>query len=346
MIQSPASILYSKWGDHDGNPVYLFRLKNAAGAYVELSNYGATIVSIVVADKNGEYENVVLGYRSLNDYVNDTCYLGATIGRFANRISGAKFELDGSVYQLQANDGFNTNHGGNTAYNTRVFDFELHDDTISFTLHSADGDGGFPGNLILKVTYRFTDENELFINFQATSDKKTVANFTNHAYFNLSGKSDSVLGHGIEIFADKMLCVNKSYIPDGMIKPVIDRKLTGQRIKNKIIVNDNVTVGFNDCYILNHVDEGLKPAARLTEYTSGRTLNVYTSYPAVVFYTGDYLVSNRNGNFQRPYEPFDGLCLECQFYPDSPNHPLFPSAELAPGEVYNETIIYKFGILN
>jgi aldose 1-epimerase len=346
MIQSPAAISYSQWGDHAGSPVYLFRLQNAAGAYVELSNYGATIVSVVVTNKGGNLENVVLGYPTLNDYVNDSCYLGATIGRFANRIGGAKFNLDGTVYQLQANDGANTNHGGNAAFNTRVFDYELNDDSLSFSLNSKDGDGGFPGNLMLKVTYRFTDENELLINFKATTDKKTVANFTNHAYFNLSGKNNSVLGHSIEIFADKMLAVDKTYIPDGTIKPVSDRKLTGQILKNKVIVKDNVTKGFNDCYILNHIGEGIKPAARLIEANSGRTLEVCTTYPAVIFYTGDYLLGNRSGNFQRPYEPFDGLCVECQFYPDSPNHPQFPSTVLAPGEVYNETIIYKFGTMN
>jgi aldose 1-epimerase len=346
MIQSPAAISYRQWGDHEGCPVYLFRLKNVAGAYVELTNYGATVVSVVVADKEGNFDNVVLGYPALNDYVNDTCYLGATIGRFANRIGGAKFNLDGTVYRLQANDGDNTNHGGKAAFNTRVFDFELNDDSLSFTLHSKDGDGGFPGNVKLTVTYRFTDENELSIDFKAQTDKKTVANFTNHAYFNLSAKGDGIFGHAVKVYADNMLDVDEAYIPNGEIKPAAENALAGETLESKMIVDGEVTSRFNDCYILNGAAKALKPAAELIEKTSGRTLEVYTTYPSVIVYTGDYLTSASEGDFQRPYRPFDGLCLECQYYPDSPNHANFPSTVLHPGEEYHEVIQYKFGTLN
>ncbi|MBD1363215.1 galactose mutarotase [Mucilaginibacter sp. ZT4R22] len=346
MIQSPAAISYRQWGDHAGCPVYLFRLQNATGAYVELTNYGATVVSVVVADKDGGFDNVVLGYPALNDYVNDTCYLGATIGRFANRIGGAEFTLDGTAYQLHANDGPNTNHGGNAAFNTRVFDYELHDDSLSFTLHSEDGDGGFPGNLQLTVTYRFTDENELSIDFKAQTDKKTVANFTNHAYFNLSAKGEGVFGHAVKVYADNMLEVDESYIPNGQIKPAGKHAFNGESLESKMMIGDQVTALFNDCYVLTDAAKVLKPAAELIEKTSGRTLKVYTTYPSVMVYTGDYLNGEAEGNFKRPYKPFDGLCLECQYYPDSPNHPDFPSAELHPGEEYHEIIVYKFGTVN
>jgi aldose 1-epimerase len=346
MIKSPATISYRQWGDYAGSPVYLFRLQNAAGAYAELTNYGATVVSVVVTDKGGKFENVVLGYPALSDYVNDTCYLGATIGRFANRIGGAKFSLDDTVYQLQANDGDNTNHGGNSAFNTRVFDFELNDDSLSFTLHSKDGDGGFPGNLELTITYRFTDENELSIDFKAQTDKKTVANFTNHAYFNLSAKGGGVFGHALKVYADNMLEVDEAYIPNGQIKPAGKRALNGETLESKMRIGGQGTVGFNDCYLLNGAAKTLKPAAELVENTSGRTLEVYTTYPSVMVYTGDYLNCKPDGNFKRPYKPFDGLCLECQYYPDSPNHANFPSTVLEAGEEYHEVILYKFGTLN
>jgi aldose 1-epimerase len=342
MINSQPEISYQQWGEHAGCQVYLFKLQSAGGAYVELTNYGATLVSAVVPDRAGNLENVVLGYRTMADYVNDKCYLGSTIGRFANRIGEAKFSLEERVYQLQANDGINTNHGGNKGFNTRIFDYTIADDAVSFTYLSKDGEGGFPGNLTLIVAYRFNDANQLTINFNAVTDAVTIANFTNHAYFNLSAKGDGVFDHTLNVYADELLDVDSGYIPTGIVKPVGDRGFNGEAVRCKMMVNENAINGFNDCYILKNTMPA--PAAMLTDPASGRQLTVYTTYPAMMFYTGDHLDCEADGNFNRPYKPFDGLCLECQYYPDSPNHEHFPSTVLNPGEEYNHTIVYKFGV--
>lgn len=345
MINSPAAISYQKWGEHVGQPVHLFRLGNSAGAYVELCNYGATLVSAVVPDKNSNFGNVVLGYPSLAGYINDECYLGATIGRFANRIGGAAFELDGKTYQLQANDGGNTNHGGRDGFNRKVFAYEVGEDSVTFTCHSADGEGGFPGNLKLAVTYSFKDDNELRIRFKAITDITTVANFTNHAYFNLAAKPGNILGHKLKVHAQNMLDTDAAHIPTGLIKPTGSKAWNGDPVGNKMNSDGHATTGFNYCYLLDSA-ESLKSAAELMDDKSGRRLEVTTTYPSVMVYTGDYLSSNCEGNFGRPYQPLDGLCLECQYYPDSPNHAHFPSTVLKPGEEYDHTIVYKFGVIN
>ena len=343
MNKSQTKVSCRGWGEYFGSKVYLFKLENANGAYIELTNYGATLVSAVVSDNQNKYDNVVLGYTSLAGYVADECYMGATVGRFANRIGGAKFTMDSVIYGLDANDGANSNHGGNAGFHTKVFDHQVTDEGVSFTLQSADGDGGYPGNLHLAVNYAWTDNNELYISYQATSDKKTIANITNHAYFNLSAKGGGIFDHSLKVYADTLLEVDAAYIPTGEIKSAGNKALTGKTMLGKMIT-DSVTGGFNDCYILKNADNNvLKPAAELTENTSGRKLEVFTTYPSVMVYTGDYLDCEPHGNFLRPYQPFDGLCLECQYYPDSPNHANFPSTVLLPGDVYHETIIYKFG---
>ena len=343
MTKSPATIFYRIWGEFAGCTVYLFKITNATGAYADFINYGATLVSVVVPDRNGNLSNVVLGYPSLAGYLADKCYIGATIGRFANRIKGAKFTLEGITYQLQANDGNNANHGGISGFNTRIFSFEIQEDRLLFIYKSKDGEGGFPGNLKLTITYRFTDENELYIDFKAQTDEKTVANFTNHAYFNLSAQGDGVLGHGLTVYSNFMLEADANYIPSGLIKPVGRHALDGEPIGNKMKPDEQLHVCLNDCYLLDWEAEALKPAAKLVDNKSGRKLEVFTTYPSVIVYTGDFLNSQHHGNFSRPYEAFDGLCLECQYYPDSPNHAHFPSTVLIPGEEYHQIIVYKFG---
>ncbi|OOQ58752.1 aldose epimerase family protein [Mucilaginibacter pedocola] len=345
MIKSPAAITFQKWGEVAGSPVFLFRLSNSTGAYAELTNYGATLVSAVVPDKDGHLQNVVLGYNSLEAYLNDACYLGSTVGRFANRIGGAKFSLDGETYHLQANDSLNTNHGGFNAFNTRVFSFEVGEDSVSFTLQSPDGDGGFPGNLTLTVAYSFTEANELIIDFKAITDKPTIANFTNHAYFNLSGKADGIFEHKLKVYADTLLDVDNAYIPSGLLKPVGKRSLNGDTLRSKILNRGGEQEGLNYCYVLNNKTRDLKLAAELSENLSARSLQIQTTYPAAMVYTGDHLHSLTDGNFAQPYQPFDGVAIECQYYPDSPNHAHFPSTTLRPGEEYNHTIVYKFGLM-
>jgi aldose 1-epimerase len=343
MIKSTVKITSKLWGEYAGRPVYLFKIENAGGAYVELTNYGATLVSAVVPDAHGAYTNVVLGFSSLQAYIDDASYMGSTIGRYANRINGAKFMLDGVTYFLEKNEGQHTNHGGNHGFNSRVFDYLVTDDGLSFGIKSEDGEGGYPGNLELTVNYRFTDQNELVITYQASTDKKTVANFTNHAYFNLSNDGSKIFDHSLTVYAGNILDNKAEYIPSGLVKPAGDIALTGTSIRNKMTVKDDGIAGLNDCYILDEQNNNsIKPAAKLFEKRSGRKLEVFTTYPALMVYTADYLESKHLGHNLCKYSPFDGLCLECQYFPDSPNHQHFPSTTLEAGALYQETIIYKF----
>lgn len=343
MIKSTVKITSEPWGEYAGQPVYLFKIEHANGSYIELTNYGATLVSAVVPDADGHYGHVVLGFDSLQAYVDDRSYLGSTIGRYANRIGGAKFMMDDVTYHLEKNDGQNTNHGGNNGFNSQVFDSFITDDGISFQLKSEDGDGGYPGNLDLTVNYQFTEFDELIITYQAITDKKTVANFTNHAYFNLSNDGSKVFDHSLKVYADQVLEKNAAYIPTGLIRPAAEIAFDGNTIRSRMTVNDDGITGLNDCYLLPEpVDTLHKLAAELYEKQSGRRLEIYTTYPAVMVYTADYLQSEHLGHGSIPYRPFDGVCLECQYYPDSPNHLNFPATILEPGEVYHEAIIYKF----
>jgi aldose 1-epimerase len=331
------------WGEHDGQPVYLFKIINAAGAYIELTNYGATLVSVVVPDRTNNYKNVILGFTSLQGYIDDDCYIGSTIGRYANRIAGAKLKLDDQVYYLETNDGKNTNHGGNRGFNANVFNYNITSDGISFTFLSKDGDEGFPGNMKLTVIYKWSDSNELIITYSAETDRKTVANFTNHAYFNLSDDNAKIFDHFLTVYADNVLETNEEFIPTGLINPAEDIAFSNSSIRNKIMIDPGNIVGLNDCYILNSQSNGLpRKAARLFEKISGRNLEVFTTYPAIIVYTADTLQSKHPGNHLSTYEAFDGICLECQYFPDSPGHPNFPTTILEAGDIYNETIIYKF----
>ncbi|MCQ6958562.1 aldose epimerase family protein [Mucilaginibacter aquariorum] len=326
-----SKISFGVWGVDDGRVIHLFKIENASGAYVELTNYGATLVSVNVPDRDGKIGNVILGYPSLSGYLNDTCYIGSTIGRFANRIANAKFELDGITYQLENNDGANSNHSGSSGFNYKVFGYIITGDELIFDILSEDGDGGFPGNLNLKVSYKWTEENELLITYYAVTDKTTVANFTNHSYFNLNPKAGNILNHELTIHADNILKAGADHIPTGLIAPAGNLAFDKQKVHN----------GINTCYVLNLQAEQA-PACILSEETSGRVMTVFTTYPGVMLYTGDYLNSNTHGNNGKAHQPFDGLCLECQFFPDSPNHPHFPSTVLNPGETYQHNITYKF----
>lgn len=340
------TISYIPWGSYEGKNVYLFKLKNINGAFVELINYGATIVSIVVPDKRGKLENVVLGFPSFEEYVNDQCYIGSTIGRFANRIGGARFTLDGVTYHLEKNDNANTNHGGVNGFNSRVFDFIINAESLSFTLTSKDREGGYPGNLQFKVTYSWNDNNELAIRYEAVSDKKTVLNFTNHAYFNLSSEQGDMLDHELTIHAGAMLVTDRDYIPNGLIVPLNDNSFNQRVIRESLTISDSKVTGSNNYYILDRKDKNKNShACTLIERISGRMLEIFTTYPGVQFYTGDYLGVNSLSDQSKKFKPFDGLCLECQHYPDSPNHSNFPSTTIDAGEVYDECIVFKFGTI-
>lgn len=336
------NITHTKWGKTSkGESLYLFRLQNSSGAYAEVTNYGATLVKVMVPGADGQLGNVVLGFPTAEGYLADTCYIGSTVGRYANRISNAAFTLEGQTYRLEANNGANSNHGASSGFNYNVFGFEQADDHIVFVLHSNHGDGGYPGNLNLRITYRFTEDNELQITYHAVSDRPTIANFTNHAYFNLSG-SANILSHKLSISARNVIEASDDYIPTGKIISAGEIELSGEQLKEKICINPSK--GINSYYIL---DDGLVNkngyAAKLTDEPSGRTLEVNTSYPGIFLYTGDYLNSVYNNHSNRPCQPFEGLCLECQLYPDSINRPEFPQAVLDKHKMYNHYIHFKFG---
>jgi aldose 1-epimerase len=334
-----SKISFEVWGVDNGRVIYLFKIENASGAYVELTNYGSTLVSVNVPDRDGKIGSVILGYPSLDGYLNDSCYIGSTIGRFANRIANAKFELNGIAYQLENNDGINSNHSGSSGFNYKVFGYTITCDELVFDLLSEDGDGGFPGNLSLKVSYKWTEENELLITYYAVTDKSTIANFTNHAYFNLKPNAGNILNHQLTINADNILKATADYIPTGLIAPAGKLAFNKQKIKEKVTLPD----GINTCYVLNKQEQVEQiPACVLSEETSGRVMTVFTTYPGVMLYTGDYLKSDTPGSNGKTHQPFDGLCLECQFSPDSPNHLHFPSTVLNPGETYQHNITYKF----
>lgn len=330
------------WGRLGQHDVVLVRLTNESGAFVEVTNYGATLVSVVVPDRFEKKENVVLGYPALRGYLSDTCYIGSTVGRFANRIGNGQFELDGELFNLDRNDGGNTNHGGAEGFHKKVFQYETREDEVTFRLFSRHLEGGFPGNVEFSVKYRWTDENELVIGYTATSDRKTVLNFTNHAYFNLSPGRD-IFDHVLTIRGSKTLETNEEYIPTGKILPAEARAFEGNSIYERSLVKDGKITGLNTYYIFDRSDEDRnRPVCVLNEPHSGRMLEVFTTYPGVQLYTGDFLSSSEINNLSSFHKPFDGLCLECQYYPDSPNHVQFPSTLLAPGGVYDEKIIYRF----
>lgn len=328
-------ITSTPWGDTASGPVYLFRLTNSGGAFIEVTNYGATLVSAHVPDRHGKPANVVLGYDCLHGYLTDPNYMGATIGRFANRIANAAFTLDGKHYQLEANDGPNTNHGGPNGFHRQTFRHETGENSITFHYTSPDGEGGFPGTLQLAVRYEWTDDHALTIHYKATTDQPTVANFTNHAYFNLSGRKNPIDDHALHIFAQNIVVTGPDHVPTGAIEPAGTLNFNGGNIGEKIRDENGVRAGLNTCYILEKQTNALTKACRLTDAETGRTLTVHTSYPGLLLYTGDYL----SGEMHRPFE---GLCLECQYFPDSPNQPAFPGTTLRPGEVYDHTIQFHF----
>jgi aldose 1-epimerase len=328
------------FGFYNNKEISVFRLTNIHGGYVEVLNYGAIVKSIVVPDRDGALANVILGYPTLEGYLADVAYIGATIGRFSNRISNASFSIGNEHYQLDKNDGVNNNHSGYNGFNKKVFDFVLEGNKVIFTLTSPDGEGGFPGNLNVKVSYEWTDENKLVIDYFAETDKPTPTNFTNHAYFNLSGSEGTIHDHKLLIKAGYMLESTADYIPTGNVNTVGEHGFRNQSL-GQVMKGS----GLNNFYIFDDVESTDLPLCELFDEDSGRLMQINTSYPGVQLYTGDFLNTEENGYKGKPYKPYDGLCLECQFYPDSPNHANFPDTILRPGEVYNHSIVYAFGTI-
>ena len=332
-----------------GKQVELYTLTNSKGVVATITNYGGILTSLTVPDRAGKLGDVVLGFASAEAYVPNPPYLGALIGRYGNRIGGAKFTLDGVEYKLPQNDGKNTLHGGTKGFDKVLWTGKEVPGGLELTYLSKDGEQGFPGNLSVKVIYSLTDDNELKIDYSATTDKDTVVNLTNHAYFNLAGQGDGdILGHLMMIHADRFTPVDAGLIPTGELRPVAGtpydfRKphAIGARINDK---DEQLALGkgYDHNFVLNRKGAGMELAARVVEAKSGRVLEVLTTEPGVQFYSGNFLDGTLKGKDGKVYKQRYGFCLETQHYPDSPNKPKFPSTELKPGQRYHTTTIYKF----
>jgi aldose 1-epimerase len=334
----------------DGTPVEIYTLRNAKGCEARIMTYGGIVVSLNVPDKNGNFGDVVLGYDKLDDYVKNNPFFGALVGRYGNRIAKGKFTLDGHEYTLALNNAPNNLHGGPVGFDKRVWKaatlLTADGPALQLNYLSKDGEEGFPGNLKVTATYTLTADNGLLLNYTATTDKATLCNLTQHSYFNLAGKGD-VLNDLVYINADKFTPVDKTLIPTGELKPVEGtpfdfRKPTavGARI-NADDEQIKFGSGYDHNWVINKPLGKLGLVARVTDPTTGRVMEVLSTEPGVQFYTGNYL-DNITGKGGWVYQKRNGLCFEPQHYPDSPNHPQFPSAELKPGQTYQNTILYRF----
>jgi len=333
-----------------GEEVRLFTLTNKNGMEARIMNYGGAIVSLKTPDRNGQLADVVLGFDSLDGYLKGSPYFGALVGRYGNRIAGGKFVLNGETYTLPVNNGPNSLHGGLKGFDKVLWSAEQGEgQSLVLKYVSADGEEGYPGELSATVTYTLTDDNELKIDYEAATTKPTVVNLTNHSYFNLKdGGASTILDHELTLMADRTTPVDEGLIPTGELRPVEGTPFdfrTSTPIGARIDAGDEQIKfggGYDHNFVLNRSGEGLAPAARVYEPTTGRVMEVSTTEPAVQFYTGNFLDGTLTGKGGVTYARRSALCLETQHYPDSPNKPDFPSTTLNPGETYRSTTVYKF----
>jgi aldose 1-epimerase len=337
----------------DGQAVTIYTLRNSKGSEARIMNYGGIVVSLKVPDKNGNFDDIVLGYDSVAQYQAKTPYFGALIGRYGNRIGNAKFTLEGKQYTLAQNDGVNTLHGGVKGFDKVMWNaepFQSKDGpALKLTYLSKDGEEGFPGNLNVTAVYTLTDDNALKLEFKATTDKPTVVNLTHHSYFNLRGQGNGdVLGHLVYINADKTTPVNKGLIPAGDLADVTGtpfdfRKPTaiGARIDDPDPVLQ-YGPGYDHNWVINKSPGKYGLQARVTEPATGRVMEVWSDQPGLQFYAGNFLDGTITGKAGKVYQRRTAFCMEPQHYPDSPNKPQFPSVELKPGQTYHSLIVYKF----
>jgi aldose 1-epimerase len=354
MSKSNSSITKAAFGKTpDGTPVEIYTLRNSKGMEAQIMTYGGIVTSLKTPDKSGKFADVVLGYDNLEGYLKTSPYFGALIGRYGNRIAFGKFTLDGQTYTLATNNGVNSLHGGLKGFDKvvwKVKEAEVgeHGPELELTYFSRDGEEGYPGNLSVQATYTLREDNALQIKFKATTDKKTVCNLTHHSYFNFAGSGD-VLGHVVYINADKFTPVDSGLIPTGELRPVAGTPFDfltpaniGSRINNTNDEQIQLGHGYDHNWVLNKKSNELSLAARVSEPISGRTMEVWTTEPATQFYTGNFLDGTITGKSGWTYQFRNGFCFEPQHYPDSPNHPEFPTTELKPGQTYQNTIVYKF----
>jgi aldose 1-epimerase len=336
-------------------PEETITLKNARGVEVRVTPYGGIVTSIRVPDRNGQFDDIVLGYDDAAGYRrNNGPYMGAIIGRYANRIAKGTFTLDGRTYPLATNNAPNHLHGGRTGFDKVVWQAEEFRNAdgagVVFRYTSADGEEGYPGTLKAQVTYTLTDNNELTIDYVATTDKATPVNLTHHSYFNLTGATRDVLDHELTINADRYTPIDPTSIPTGELAPVMDTPFDFRKPMpiGARIMQDNEQLGngkgYDHNFVLNRQGEGLVHAAHVYEPSSGRTIDVSTTEPGVQFYSGNFLDGSITGKSGRVYRQRFGFCLETQHFPDSPNQPLFPSTILRPGAEYRSRTVYAFSV--
>jgi len=344
--QNKVGITEKSFGNTDGQAITEYTLTNANGMKLSIINYGGTITRLTAPDKNGKMGDVVLGFESLDGYLQKgNPYFGALIGRYGNRIGKAKFTLDGKTYTLAANNNGNTLHGGNKGYDKVVWTAEKQgDNSLKLTYLSKDGEEGYPGNLNITVVYTLTADNSVQIDYTATTDKATPVNLTNHAYYNLSAGTDStILDHELQISADKYTPVDDKLIPTGQIADVKGTPMdftTSKPIGRDIA---QVQGGYDHNWVLNKNGNSLEKVATLYDPKSGRVMDVYTMEPGLQFYSGNFLdgtLTNTVGGAK--YVQHAALCLETQHFPEIPNKPNFPNTILKPGETYKTTTVYKF----
>jgi len=337
----------------DGTPVDLYTLSNGNGMEARITTYGGAVVSLTAPDRAGKFADVVLGMDTLDGYRTQKVFFGALIGRYGNRIGHAKFALEGKTYQLPANDGANTLHGGPAGFDKKVWPAaeakSADGPALALTYVSKDGEEGFPGTLTAKVVYTLTNKNELQIDYTATTDQPTVLNLTNHSYFNLAGAGEGdILQHQVTINADRFTPVDAGLIPTGELRevkgtPFDFTKATaiGARIGQ---ADEQLKLGggYDHNWILNRNQNGLTKAAEVYEPKTGRVMEVLTSQPGLQFYTGNFLDGTVHGKGGKVYPRRGAFCMETQHYPDSPNKPSFPSTELKPGTTYHATTVFRF----
>ncbi len=341
------------WGKSEcGKEIFRYTMTNSKGAYVQLSSIGAGIVSVVVPDREGKLADVVLGYPDPMSYFGDGPCAGKIPGRYANRIAAGRFVLDGKEYDLPINNGPNHLHGGPEGFQNKVWESRVNGDSVEFLYYSEDGEMGYPGALKAVARYDWSEDNSLRLTITAESDAPTVVNLTNHAYFNLNGEGNGdILGHILKLNASEYLPTDDTLIPVGESEPVagtpmdfISAKPLGRDIREGFPAL-NYGKGYDNCWVIDGAESGqIQSAAELYAPESGRTLEVLTTQPGVQIYTGNWLAGCPEGKCGRSYNDYEGVAIECQNYPDAPNKSDYPCAVLRPGEVYEQAIIFAFGV--
>lgn len=348
-MQTKAGITKAPFGTADGKEVFLYTLTNSKGTQVKISTYGGVVTSWIAPDKAGVKSSIVLGFDSLSGYLAKPPYFGALIGRYGNRIANGKFKIDHTEYTLPANNGPNSLHGGLKGFDKVVWESATENDNVPALLLSylsKDGEEGYPGNLKVAVKYSLSNDDELKIEYNATTDKPTIINLTNHSYFNLTGDVDNtILDHFLVINANYYTPVDNTLIPTGEIKSVKETPfdfITPEKIGARI---DSVPGGYDLNFVLNRKDSSMMLAASVTDDKSGRKLEVFTVEPGMQFYTGNFLDGKFKTSAGKPINQQTAFCLETQHFPDSPNQPSFPSTLLVPGQHYHTATIYKLSVV-